>query len=1245
MLSLSGDTINVAAGTYAGAIVDKGVTISGAPGGASVITSGVPYKVGGPPYTTAFRLDGGADGAEISNFTINNNQGANFYFAVFARGADNVTIDSLAVNDTVQGITNWGGSGWTITNNTVTDTVAAGGGGIGIFLGATPTDYRTCSNNIVQCNIINATATADDYSCPGICACLDLRYGRYDLLDGTEDVSGNQILNNDITASGANNGVGVEVGTIIGDDEDDPDRTDPIKIAAVMAAAPVHDNTVQENTVDGTDAGIYFYNVTDLTATLNTIENVVGDGILAEHGQSGTVVLNNTFTNNNCQVTDTTVDTATLDPLDIASILGGNLFDRAVTVDHSGASLLHTIWSKIQDGIDAAAGGDTINVAAGTYNETLTFGSAFAKNNLTIQGGAANRPVVNGGVRFDNNGAVSGLTFANLYFQGTARATPNERIFWNNNNGAINAFTINNCVLDGQTVSGRQGVAGNKFGGSFTITNTEFKNILGFAVMDIDSSTAAGHPWGDNELPLTTVTFADNNVHDCNGSVALRGNYLSKTTQVSVYGNTFNNIGDNAGEQGEQWAAMEVNHAVAASVYKNTVNDVAQGIYGEGQAFQFWDVDTLDFYDNNLTNNYQGIFIFGGSAGGSYGGPYAVPGGSIHHNNIVGNDQYGISVESTATGGPLNAENNWWGANDGPSASPGSGDKISANVDADPWLVLNISADLTSIIVGGAATSTITADMTRNSDDVNTSAQGHIPDGTQITFTTDKGSIGSLTVDKTTTNGVATAALTSSNTVETATVTASAPPHTAAATANTTVEFVQSEPEQTGTATGTGTVTAAPSIGTVEAFTSIAEDTLPAAGKPAGVVFPHGLFSFNITGIAPGSTVTVTIAYPSSMPVGTQYWKCQGGVWVDCTSLLGDDDGDEVLTLTLTDGGLGDADGLANGTIVDPGGPGMGFGGGGFGGGGGVGGGVGGGGEAPGTVAAYTAVLTANIQGNITTAIMTNRGVLGETIIATDAAGKHRLEISKGSRVLLAGNKVPLLLIFRETSTTPPAPGNAVIVGSIYELNAYSSTFTTTPSPITISPPARLILDYDPDKLPKNVSEVFIANYDTEKGWLAMAPVSGVVAEVGRAQCQVSHFSIFAVLAKTTAPAPAKFNVGKLIISPSQAKLNQEVKVSVNVANTGGTSGSYILNLKVNGVSRSTKQVTVAAGKSQTVNFTVTEAQPGTYTVDIAGQSGSFVVLGTGATINAGLIAIVIAAVLMLATVVVLLLTFRRRAV
>ena len=89
----------------------------------------------------------------------------------------------------------------------------------------------------------------------------------------------------------------------------------------------------------------------------------------------------------------------------------------------------------------------------------------------------------------------------------------------------------------------------------------------------------------------------------------------------------------------------------------------------------------------------------------------------------------------------------------------------------------------------------------------------------------------------------------------------------------------------------------------------------------AEMFFPYGLFSFKVLLKNPGGKVTMTITLPEDMPEGARYWKCQNEEWVEVTSLLGDDDGDNILTLTLTDGGLGDADGEANGIIVDPGGP------------------------------------------------------------------------------------------------------------------------------------------------------------------------------------------------------------------------------------------------------------------------------------------------------------------------------------
>jgi Right handed beta helix region len=115
-------------------------------------------------------------------------------------------------------------------------------------------------------------------------------------------------------------------------------------------------------------------------------------------------------------------------------------------------------------------------------------------------------------------------------------------------------------------------------------------------------------------------------------------------------------------------------------------------------------------------------------------------------------------------------------------------------------------------------------------------------------------------------------------------------------------------------------VTFAPSAGTLRDLIVVPEIFLPTAGKPAGVTFPFHLYSWTVTGLAIGQTITVTMAFPSPVASSARYWKVIDDVWTDVTPLLGSDDGDNVLTLTITDGGPGDADGLQNGEITDPGG-------------------------------------------------------------------------------------------------------------------------------------------------------------------------------------------------------------------------------------------------------------------------------------------------------------------------------------
>ena len=128
----------------------------------------------------------------------------------------------------------------------------------------------------------------------------------------------------------------------------------------------------------------------------------------------------------------------------------------------------------------------------------------------------------------------------------------------------------------------------------------------------------------------------------------------------------------------------------------------------------------------------------------------------------------------------------------------------------------------------------------------------------------------------------------------------------------------------------------------------------------------------------------------------------------------------------------------------------------------------------------------------------------------------------------------------------------------------------------------------------------------------------------------------------------AQLSLQYLNVSPQQASANQPVTISTNVVNTGDEAGSLNVALKINGQVEQTRMVSVGAQATQPVKFTVTRSQPGTYTVDILDQNGSFNVLGAGGTggkpVNSGMVIFVALAVLALTVVVVLMMTFRRSA-
>jgi hypothetical protein len=127
------------------------------------------------------------------------------------------------------------------------------------------------------------------------------------------------------------------------------------------------------------------------------------------------------------------------------------------------------------------------------------------------------------------------------------------------------------------------------------------------------------------------------------------------------------------------------------------------------------------------------------------------------------------------------------------------------------------------------------------------------------------------------------------------------------------------------TATGTGQATASISGGGPGCgFTSAAFVPLSSVPPPpAGLAFPHGLFTYVLEGCTLGATVDISIAYPQPLPVDTELWKFGPTLadliphWYTLPSTVAGN----LLSFSVTDGGQGDNDLTQDGKLEDPLGP------------------------------------------------------------------------------------------------------------------------------------------------------------------------------------------------------------------------------------------------------------------------------------------------------------------------------------
>lgn len=169
-----------------------------------------------------------------------------------------------------------------------------------------------------------------------------------------------------------------------------------------------------------------------------------------------------------------------------------------------------------------------------------------------------------------------------------------------------------------------------------------------------------------------------------------------------------------------------------AVIEQNTISNSGNGILFDGSGRH----DNFTIRKNILTGNGRGTSS--SRAAIRFVSADAIATG---HKNVIVNNSFVGNVNGggifNASGVLVIAENNWWGCNFGPAATgagcSGTVNGVSANVDANPWLMLRL--DPTANQVRPFDAIGLTANLQFNSDNVNSSAGSSLSDNTQVSFT------------------------------------------------------------------------------------------------------------------------------------------------------------------------------------------------------------------------------------------------------------------------------------------------------------------------------------------------------------------------------------------------------------------------------------------------------------------------------------------------------------------------------
>ncbi len=192
---------------------------------------------------------------------------------------------------------------------------------------------------------------------------------------------------------------------------------------------------------------------------------------------------------------------------------------------------------------------------------------------------------------------------------------------------------------------------------------------------------------------------------------------------------------------------------------------------------------------------------------------------------------------------------------------------------------------------------------------------------------------------------------------------------------------------------------------------------------------------------------------------------------------------------------------------------------------------------------------------------------------------------------------------------------DAETIGNLPEMTTFSVSADISDATVTSGTPVTVTADVENTgdevgsiDIVLKVNGVVIETETVVLGAGESTPISWTVTKTTPGTYTIDVNGETATFTVEAAPEPAAFETSSLTVTLASVQAGEDVTVTVTVENTGEESGSYTVEVELDGTMIDSESVTLDGGASTTVTFTVSSETEGSHTVSVDDLSETFTV-------------------------------------